>query len=45
MTLFKLLPELPVVSAYVERVMNRPAIVRAKEKDAALAAALSERAA
>lgn len=45
MTLFKLLPELPVVSAYVERVMNRPAIVRAKEKDAALAAAQSERAA
>ena len=45
MTLFKLLPELPVVTAYVERVMHRPAIVRAGEKDAALAAAQKERAA
>jgi len=41
MTAFKLLPELPVVRAYLERVMSRPGIVRAQELDAAL---LAERA-
>lgn len=36
--LFKLVPDLPAFKAYVERVMTRPAIVRALEKDQALAA-------
>jgi glutathione S-transferase len=38
MTAFGLLPATPVVQAYVERVTSRPAFVRVKEKDAALAA-------
>ena len=38
MTTFELLPATPVVSAYVERVTTRPAFIRVKEKDAALAA-------
>jgi glutathione S-transferase len=37
--MFKLVPELPVFTQYVERVTTRPAAVRAAEKDAALAAA------
>ena len=37
-TAFKLVPELPVIMAYVERVGSRPAVKRAREKDAALAA-------
>ena len=37
-TMFKLVPELPVITAYIERVNSRPAVVRAREKDAALAA-------
>jgi glutathione S-transferase len=37
---FKLVPETPVVKAYVERVTSRPALVRAREKDAKLAASL-----
>ncbi len=38
-TMFKLVPELPVITAYIERVGCRPAVLRAREKDAALAAA------
>ncbi|TAM63792.1 MAG: glutathione S-transferase family protein [Rhodanobacter sp.] len=38
-TMFKLVPELPVIRAYVERVLARPAMRRAAEKDAELAAA------
>jgi glutathione S-transferase len=38
MTAFGLVPATPVVKAYVDRVTTRPAFVRAKEKDAALAA-------
>lgn len=37
-TTFKLVPETPVIKAYIERVNARPAFVRAKAKDAALAA-------
>ena len=37
-TMFKLVPELPVLTAYIERVGSRPAALRAREKDAALAA-------
>ena len=36
---FKLVPESPALKAYVERVNSRPAIRRASEKDAKLAAA------
>jgi glutathione S-transferase len=36
---FNLVPETPAIKAYVERVNSRPAIVRAREKDAKLAAA------
>jgi glutathione S-transferase len=38
MTAFGLVPATPLIKAYVERVTTRPACVRAKEKDAALAA-------
>jgi glutathione S-transferase len=38
MTAFGLLAATPVITAYIERVTTRPAFVRAKEKDAALAA-------
>ena len=44
-TAFKLVPELPVVMAYIERVRSRPAGVRARDKDAALAAAQAQAAA
>ena len=37
-TMFKLVPETPVIKAYSERVNARPAFVRAKAKDAALLA-------
>ena len=36
--MFKLVPELPVLRAYIDRVAARPAVVRAKQKDAELAA-------
>jgi glutathione S-transferase len=36
---FKLVPETPAVKAYIARVNSRPAIARAREKDAQLAAA------
>lgn len=38
-TMFKLVPELPVITAYIERISSRPAVVRVKAKDAELAAA------
>jgi len=38
-TMFKLVPEMPVLRAYIDRVGARPAIVRARHKDAELAAA------
>ncbi len=38
MMMFGLLPKLPVIEQYVERVSNRPSAVAAREKDAALAA-------
>jgi len=37
-TMFKLVPELPVIKAYVARTNARPAFVRAREKDEALLA-------
>ena len=37
-TMFKLVPETPAIKAYIERENARPAFVRAKAKDAALAA-------
>jgi glutathione S-transferase len=37
-TMFGLVPPSPVLSAYIERVSSRPAAVRAREQDAALAA-------
>jgi glutathione S-transferase len=36
-TMFKLVPELPVLKAYMDRVNARPAITRVRELDAALA--------
>lgn len=38
-TMFKLIPTLPVIQAYMDRVNARPAVVRARVKEAALAAA------
>ncbi len=38
-TMFKLVPELPVIVNYIARVNARPAVARARQKDAALAAA------
>ncbi|MGH8796687.1 MAG: glutathione S-transferase family protein [Caldimonas sp.] len=37
-TRFKIVPELPVLRAYIDRVNARPAVMRAKQKDAELAA-------
>ena len=37
-TMFKLVPDLPVIRAYIDRVAARPAVARAKQKDAELAA-------
>lgn len=39
-TRWKMIPEHPAVQRYVERVMSRPAVQRAVDKDAALAKAL-----
>jgi glutathione S-transferase len=36
--MFKLVPETPVVRAYIDRILARPAIQRAQAADAALAA-------
>lgn len=41
MTMFKLVPELPVITAYVERIASRPAMQRAAALDEALAAELA----
>ena len=41
-TSFKLVPELPEIMAYVERVNARPAVVAAKAKDTAFAASQAE---
>ncbi|MHB1058518.1 MAG: glutathione S-transferase family protein [Rhodanobacter sp.] len=38
-TMFKLVPELPVIRSYIDRVLARPAMQRAAVKDAALLAA------
>ena len=38
-TMFKLVPELPVITAYMARVNARPAVARARAKDAQIAAA------
>lgn len=38
-TMFKLVPELPVIRAYIDRVAARPAVARARQKDAELAVA------
>ena len=38
-TIFKLVPELPVITDYMARVNSRPAVQRAREMDAALVAA------
>ena len=38
-TMFKLVPELPVIADYMARVNARPAVARARKKDAELAAA------
>jgi glutathione S-transferase len=38
-TMFKLVPELPVITSYVQRANARPAVARVKAKDAELAAA------
>jgi glutathione S-transferase len=35
---FKLVPELPEILAYVERISSRPASIRVRESDAELAA-------
>jgi len=40
-TMFKLVPELPVIAAYIERVNTRPAAVRVRARDAELAASQS----
>ncbi len=40
MTMFKLVPALPVVQAYIDRVNARPAVARARAKDAELAASM-----
>jgi len=37
-TMFKVVPALPVIQAYIDRVNARPAVKRAREKDAQLAA-------
>lgn len=38
-TAFALVPKLPVIEGYVTRIMSRPAVARAKARDAELAAA------
>ena len=42
MTQFKLVPELPVIRAYIDRVTSRPAMQRAAAADAVLAANQAE---
>jgi glutathione S-transferase len=38
-TMFKLVPELPVITAYISRCAARASVAKAKAKDAELAAA------
>ena len=38
-TMFKLVPELPVIKAYIGRMGARPSVAKAKAKDAGLVAA------
>ena len=40
-TMFQLVPEMPVIRAYIDRINARPAVARAQAKDAELAAAQS----
>lgn len=40
-TMFKLVPELPVIKAYIDRINARPSVARARAKDADLAASFS----
>jgi glutathione S-transferase len=40
-TMFKLVPELPVIKAYIGRVNARPSVARARAKDADLAASFA----
>jgi glutathione S-transferase len=41
-TMFKLVPETPDIATYIARIGGRPAAIRAREKDAALAAAQAQ---
>jgi glutathione S-transferase len=41
-TMFKLVPESPDIAAYIARIGGRPAAIRAREKDATLAAAQAQ---
>ena len=41
-TLYQLVPALPVIQAYIDRIKARPAVARAKAKDAELAAAQNQ---
>ncbi|MGZ3237126.1 MAG: glutathione S-transferase family protein [Burkholderiaceae bacterium] len=41
-TMFKLVPELPVIKAYIDRVNARPSVARARAKDAELIALQSK---
>ncbi|HEY8100580.1 MAG TPA: glutathione S-transferase family protein [Burkholderiaceae bacterium] len=41
-TMFKLVPELPVIKAYIDRVNARPSVARARAKDAELIAVQSK---
>jgi glutathione S-transferase len=38
-TSFKLVPESPTIKTYIDRINTRPAVARARAKDAELAAA------
>lgn len=40
-TMFKLVPELPVIKAYIDRVNSRPSVARARAKDAELVASFN----
>ncbi|SDR37002.1 glutathione S-transferase [Rhizobiales bacterium GAS113] len=42
MSMWKLIPDVPVIAAYVERNRSRPAVISAMKKDAELAASLAE---
>jgi glutathione S-transferase len=42
MSMWKLIPDVPVIAAYVERNRSRPAVISVMKKDAELAASLAE---